>query len=99
MTSNPRKTPQQWTEIVARFHASGLIQHEFCTEQGIGSSTLDKWKKRVAETVRGQSTAAPFIRVHAVVDADGTTVTLQTAHGVSVCRFQSSCPVDLPGNL
>lgn len=77
MTTNPRKTPAQWAEFVSSFHASGLIQREFCTQHGIGSSTLDKRKRRVAESVPGYVTRAPFIRVHPINDSENTTVTLQ----------------------
>jgi len=90
MTTNPRKTPTQWAEIVASFHASGLTQREFCDRHGIGSSTLDKWKRRVAESAPGQTSPASFIRVHPISDAENTTVTLQTDNGLRVL-----CPLSI----
>jgi len=90
MATNSRRTPQQWAEIVASFHASGMTQHAFCSQHGIGSTTLDKWKRRLADTVPGRTSSKSFISLHPVSDANNSTVTVHAGNGVRV-----DCPLSM----
>ena len=42
-----RRTPEQWSELVRDYEASGQSQRAFCTERRIGQSTLRYWMRRL----------------------------------------------------
>ncbi|HEU0201788.1 MAG TPA: hypothetical protein VFR86_15320 [Burkholderiaceae bacterium] len=42
-----RRTPAQWTELIAQQRASGLSERQFCMEHGIGLSTLGNQRRKL----------------------------------------------------
>ncbi len=51
-----RRTPEQWTELVRNYEASGQSQRAFCAERGIGQSSLRYWKRRLEQGLGIQNT-------------------------------------------
>ncbi|WP_114968086.1 IS66 family insertion sequence element accessory protein TnpA [Rhodoferax ferrireducens] len=39
---------QGWREVVARFDAQGATVGEFCRREGVGQSSLHRWRARLA---------------------------------------------------
>ena len=48
----PRRDREQWAETVQRFESSGLSTRDFCRREGLASSSLQRWRRRLesAET-------------------------------------------------
>jgi transposase-like protein len=89
MTRNQRKSPAQWGQIIADYENSGMSKGQYCQQHGIGASTLDKWRRRLA----GNQGAVPptgFIQINRQSDADQMQVRLQTVSGVTLL-----CPVSM----
>jgi len=42
-----RRTPEQWSALVKEYEASGQSQRGFCSERGIGQSSLRYWRRRL----------------------------------------------------
>ena|ERR1700722_19134988 len=41
-----RRSRQEVDQLVAEYESSGLSRHEFCSERGLGLSTLDRYRTR-----------------------------------------------------
>jgi putative transposase len=41
---------QGWREVLGRFEAAGTTVDEFCRREGIGQSSLHRWRARLAST-------------------------------------------------
>lgn len=46
--AGPRKTEQQWREILERQRSSGLSIQRFCVDAGVSQASFYKWRKRLA---------------------------------------------------
>lgn len=46
----PRRSEQEWRDIVARFERSGKTREEFCGAEGLVISTLDAWRRKLRAT-------------------------------------------------
>jgi hypothetical protein len=44
---------QQWAKRIAAFERSGLKRHEWCTQEGVKTSTLDYWRTRLRDPKPG----------------------------------------------
>lgn len=60
-----------WQEVVDRFRRSGLSQREFCQDEGLSTSTLSYWLRKLENRAAPELDKAQFIRL---IDAspDGT---------------------------
>ena len=43
MALSPRRSAEQWREIVSQFETSGLSQTEFCKQQNLRLSSFSNW--------------------------------------------------------
>lgn len=80
-----------WREIFARQEASGLLQSQFCRQEGIHPGVFRRWREKLnGEALRpqrraraGSEVAAPFIEVGALEGARSKLeVRLELAPGV-----------------
>ncbi len=44
----PRRTKEQWTEILRRFESSGLGPREFCRREDLAPSSLQRWRAQIS---------------------------------------------------
>ena len=44
---------QGWREVLRRFDAQGATVGEFCRREGVGQSSLHRWRARLASTSAG----------------------------------------------
>ena len=68
-----RRTAEQWARLVEEYEVSGHSQRRFCTEHGIGQSSLRYWRRRLEQgsgTEGGQ--ASPGVRLVALKVLDDT---------------------------
>ena len=89
MTRNQRRTAAQWAQIIAEFENCGQSKSQYCREHGIGVSTLDNWRRRLANA-QTISPGPGFVQIHRHNDADQVQVRLQTGNGVTLL-----CPVSM----
>jgi len=90
----PRKTREQWSELIEQQHRSGLTILEFCQKHDVGFASFGKWKKRLcsdsAQTPHsGKKTAFTPVSVksrpaHATVAKGPATVTLSISGGMTL---------------
>lgn len=53
-----------WQEIVDRFRRSGLSQREFCEDEGLSTSTLSYWLRKLgSRSAPAELDTAQFIRL------------------------------------
>ena len=45
-----RRTKEQWTEILRRFESSGLGPREFCRQEDLATSSLQRWRGQIERT-------------------------------------------------
>ncbi|WP_297463136.1 hypothetical protein [Ferrovum sp.] len=38
-----RRSQEEWRQLVAQFHESGLSRQQFCQSQGVSLARLEKW--------------------------------------------------------
>lgn len=55
------RTPEQWRQIIEDFKKSGESVADFCKRQGLCESRFYIWRKKLAEPVKNQTSALPFI--------------------------------------
>lgn len=59
-----------WQEVINRFRRSGLTQREFCEDEGLSTSTLSYWLRKLASRpAPAELDKAEFIRL---IDASPT---------------------------
>lgn len=46
---------QGWREVLGRFDAAGTTVGEFCRREGIGQSSLHRWRARLASAPNGHA--------------------------------------------
>jgi len=46
-TSRPRRSPEQWQQIINRQISSGMSQEAFCKSENLCSGTFSNWKRRL----------------------------------------------------
>jgi len=62
-----RRTPQQWARLVEEYEVSGHSQRRFCTEHGIGQSSLRYWRRRLEQGSGAEGgQASPGVRLVAL---------------------------------
>ncbi len=54
-----RRSREEWRALVARFEESGQTREGFCSEMGIGVSTLRRWCSRLRERTPPAVSEAP----------------------------------------
>jgi putative transposase len=50
--SRIKRSTEQWQALVDQYEASGLTQKAFCKQHGIAVSGLNKWRKRLSNSVQ-----------------------------------------------
>lgn len=90
----PRKTQEQWSELIDQQQQSGLTILQFCQEHDIGFASFGKWKKRLcADSTQSTHAAkkADFTPVsvtgwqdHANVVQSTATITLNMGGGMTL---------------
>jgi len=55
----PRRTAQQWQELVGAWQQSGQSVTRFCREQDIGYASFCQWRKRLLACKAPQTGRAP----------------------------------------
>ena len=53
-----RRTKKEWAEILRRFESSGLGPREYCRQEGLPESSLQRWRNRL-----GSRVAAEFVEL------------------------------------
>ena len=53
----PRRSREQWQQLIAEQQRSGLSQKAFCAERGLVLSTFTNWKRRLGETTSSNRSA------------------------------------------
>ncbi len=71
--AGPRKTEQQWREILERQRSSRLSIKQFCANAGVSQASFYKWRKKLG----GQSASKPRARSHRPVDNESGFVALK----------------------
>lgn len=54
-----RRSREEWEVLVTRYEESGQTPEQFCTEMGIGQSTLRRWCSRLRERSPVPGSQAP----------------------------------------
>jgi transposase-like protein len=57
-----RRSPEEWTKLVAEWKSSGRSASEFARERNVGESSLWKWDSRLRAAVRKGRQASPSPR-------------------------------------
>lgn len=66
-----------WQEVVDRFRRSGLSQREFCQDEGLSTSTLSYWLRKLASRpAPAELDKAQFIRLIDASPSGGTEFSL-----------------------
>lgn len=69
-TPTPRRTPQQWQQLVEQHSSSNLTQKDFCQEHGIRPATFGYWKRKLtAASSVDQDTASSWLDLSALTAA------------------------------
>ncbi len=50
---------QGWREVLRRFDAQGATVGEFCRREGVGQSSLHRWRARLASAPAGGEVVQP----------------------------------------
>ena len=88
----PRRTPQQWAELVAQQAASDLDVAAFCRQHDVGLSGFYAWRRRLADAEPAPDAANPtadpprFLRLEpaAASDTPPAPVTARFPGGVTL---------------
>jgi len=87
-----RQSADDWFQIIAEFHQSGLSAEEFCLHRGYANSTFNRWRLRHAKQqnpASGPSRVPRSAFIEAVASESGS-VTITVGESVQV-----DCPVSL----
>ena len=58
-----RRTAAQWEALISEQALSGLAVRNFCIERGIGYSTFNSWKSRLANGAQGAAVPDRFVEL------------------------------------
>src|SRR5690348_2768055 len=97
-----RRTRAEWTEIVARYRASGLDRDSFSAREGVEPGTLGWWSSRLASGAkaavtgprRSRSAERSFVPVR-VVDSAPAPVLAPGAKHTAKRKTEENAPVEL----
>ncbi len=67
MSTTPRRTPEQWQQLIDQQALSSLTQKAFCQEHGIRLATFGYWKRKLSAASHvDQDTASSWIDLSAL---------------------------------
>lgn len=76
-TKKKRRTAQEWSEVVARWRASGKPAEAFAKSEGCHPRTLSWWASRLGKSAKA---ASPSFAPVVVVDSLGSTGSVAIRH-------------------
>jgi len=84
----PRRSAQEWAELIARYERSGLSVAKFCAKEALVVSTFHRWQLQlrgasVLAAPRAEATVAPFVELPSQpAAASGFDIELALGRGV-----------------
>ena len=90
MHRNPRRTRQQWAQIVARQANSGLTIKAYCEQNQLSYHSLIQWRQKIKRAGIGtEESEQKFVAIHQAQD-------LGVASPKVVIRIKSTIEMELP---
>lgn len=75
MTYTPRRTPEQWQQLIEQAAISGLTQKRFCEQHGIRPATFGHWKRKLsAVSSSNQRTDSSWLDLSSVLGGEEDSV-------------------------
>jgi hypothetical protein len=84
-----RRTAEEWRQIMARFHRSGLSQGDFCRRERINFTSFQRWSRRL------ESTRESFVELQTPVESKGPST--EPFPWIAEIEFPSGCVLRLRG--
>ena len=91
----PRRTLDQWRELLEHYEHSGQTQEQFCTDHALALSTFGRWRKRLCrQAAASPKCAADALFVELAQDAPASQswdVELQLGAGMYLRLRRAGC--------
>ena len=77
------RNEEEWREIVSRFETREVAVKEFCEQERIGKSSLQRWRKKLSGMEKSVK-QGKFIEVSPALEQEASVIEVELPHGITL---------------